>query len=200
MSNRTRNSQTQGFTLVELLVVVAVIGVLASIAAVNFSNALVKCRVAVAKSDLKALSESIEMYRMDHQTVLSTMGAFEPGYFERLRPLTTPIAYMNQLPTDPFQPMDSAFMFPEEEAHLWYNQMYAYNRGDAENGGSVVNDDGSFDYTYSLASTGPDHQLKYPYYFYPKGFVKPGRYIYNPSNGMVSEGEIFHRSVNASAN
>lgn len=190
----------QAFTLIELLVVVAVIGVLASIAAVNFSDALIKCRVAVSRSDLKALADSIEMYRMDNQSVLPTQGAFEPSYFDRLRPLTTPVAYMSQLPTDPFQPMESSFMFPEEESHLWYNQMYAYNRGDVENGGSETREDESFNYTYSIAGTGPDHRLKYPYYFYPQGFVKPGRYIYNPSNGIQSEGEIFHRSVNASVN
>jgi type II secretion system protein G len=189
-------NRTKGFTLIELLVVVAVIGVLASIAAVNFSNALIKCRVAVAKSDLKALSQAIEMYRMDNQTVLPAEGAFDPSYFERLRPLTSPIAYMSQLPTDPFQPMTSFFMFEEDAAHLWVNKMYVYNRGDVENGGITAGKDGKFEYPYSIASTGPDHHLKYPYYFFPKGFVKPERYIYNPTNGMNSEGEIFVRSSN----
>lgn len=183
------------FTLIELLVVAAVIGVLASIAVPNFMNALVKCRVAKVKSDLKALSHSIEVYRMDYQTVLPAVGAFEPSYFERLRPLTTPVAYMSQLPTDPFQPMLSFFMFTEDEAHYWHNQMYVYNRGDVENGGSQTDGQGHLEFPYSIASTGPDHRLKYPYYYYPKGFVMPEWYVYNPTNGINSGGDMFYRST-----
>ncbi len=186
------------FTLVELLVVVAVIGVLTSIAVTNFSDAMVRSKIARVQADLKALSTSIEMYRMDNGTVLPANGAFDPAYVERLRPLTTPIAYMAQLPTDPFQPMESPFMFEEDEAHRWENQMYVYNRGDAENGGSQLQNDGNYRYTWSIASTGPDHRLRYPYYFYPKGFVMPEWYVYNSSNGIFSGGEIFARSINAS--
>lgn len=190
--------RSQAFTLVELIVVVAVIGVLTSIAVPNFSEALVRSKVARVQSDLKALSTSVEMYRMDNGTVLPVKGAFDPAYVERLRPLTTPIAYMGQLPTDPFQPMESPYMFDEDEAHRRENQMYVYNRGDAENGGSQMQDEGNYGFAWSIASTGPDHHLKYPYYFYPKGFVMPEWYIYNPSNGIISGGEIFARSMNAS--
>ncbi len=188
----------QAFTLIELLVVVAVIGVLTSIAVPHFSDALIRSKVAQVKSEQKALRDAIELYRLDHQTVPPAQGPFEPSYFDRLRPLTSPIAYMNILPTDPFQPMKSSFMFSEEEAHRYENRMYIYNRGDAENGGATVMDDNNFAFTWSLASTGPDHRLLYPYYYYPRGFVKPTWYEYHPSNGVISGGEIFKRSINAS--
>lgn len=187
----------RGFTLMELLVVVAVIGVLASIAVPNFSNALIRSKTARVQSDQKALTTAMEMYRMDNQTVPPVESAFVPGYFERLRPLTTPVAYIASLPTDPFQPMLSPYMVDEEEAHRYENRMYVYNRGDVENGVSQIDDDGGFTFTWSIASTGPDSRLSYPYYYYPKGFVMPEWYEYHPSNGIMSGGNIFKRSLNA---
>lgn len=189
----------RGFTLIELLIAVFIIGVLASIAVPNFMQAQVKAKVARSLGDLKTIAEGVELYRTDRGTVLQTDGPFAPSYFDRLRPLTTPIAYITDLPTDPFQPMKSPFMFPEEEAHLWQNRMYVYNRGDAENGASHGAKKQAFGFTWSVAGTGPDHRINYPYYFFPPGFVMPEWYIYNPSNGTISGGEIFYRSLNSRA-
>ena len=142
------------FTLTELLVVVAVIGVLSSIAVPQFSNALIRSKVARVHSDHMALQTAIELYRLDYQTVLPTEGAFDPSYFDRLRPLTTPVAYMSRLPADPFQPMESSFMFAEEEANRYENRMYVYNRGDVETGISEAEEKARISFTWSLASTG----------------------------------------------
>lgn len=192
-----KNKRKLGFTLIELLVVVSVIGVLSSIAVANFSDAFIRTKVARAKSDLKALTTAIELYRVDHQTVPPVQGPFEPSYYQRLEHLIEPIAYMNELPTDPFQPMISPYMFPEEEAYKYENRMYVYNRGDADNGGAVVDEHNDLFFTWSMASVGPDSRLKYPYYYYPSGFRQPEWYEYNPSNGVISGGEIFQRSHNA---
>lgn len=186
-----------GFTLVELLVSAAVIGILVSIAAANLNRARIKAMTAQTMSDLRLIGGAIEAYRLDRGMPPVTDGPFAPGYFERLRPLTTPVAYIVSPPTDPFQPMESPFMFPVEEAGLWRNRMYVYNRGDAENGASSGGRDGVFGYPWSLAGVGPDRRLKYPYYYFPPGFVMPEWYEYNPSNGIASGGELFRRSVNA---
>lgn len=189
--------KNKGFTLIELLVVAAVLGVLAAIAAANFTDAFIKAKVARVNSDLRALATAIEVYRVNHGTVLITDGPFAPGYFDRLQALTTPVVYINRLPTDPFQPMKHPFLFPEEEANKWQNQMYIYNRGDAANGASHAVTHRKFDFTWSLTSTGPDQILHYPYYFYPKNFVMPEWYVYDNTNGIQSGGDIFYRSINA---
>ena len=54
------------FTLIELLIVVAIIGILAAIAVPNFVNAMTRAKVARVQSELKSLSSAIEMYNLDN--------------------------------------------------------------------------------------------------------------------------------------
>ena len=54
-----------GFTLVELLVVVAVIGIISSIAVANLLNALDKARQKRSMTDLRTIATSVEAYATD---------------------------------------------------------------------------------------------------------------------------------------
>ncbi len=56
----------RGFTLLELLVVVALIGILLALAAVSFSQAQKKSRNAKRQSDIQKISLSLEDYFGDH--------------------------------------------------------------------------------------------------------------------------------------
>lgn len=56
----------KGFTLVELLVVMAILGILAVITLANFSTSQAKARDAQRKSDLKQISIALEAYYADH--------------------------------------------------------------------------------------------------------------------------------------
>ena len=67
-----KNSTQKGFTLVELLVVIGIIGVLASIIMVNLSSAKYRANDAKRKSDLKNLSLALSQYYNDNGNYPST--------------------------------------------------------------------------------------------------------------------------------
>lgn len=57
----------KGFTLIELMIVVAIIGILAAIAIPQFSAYRVRAYNAAAMSDLKSLQTAFEMYFNDNE-------------------------------------------------------------------------------------------------------------------------------------
>jgi len=58
----TSLNKNKGFTLLELLVVISIIGVLVSLGAVSYSTAQKKGRDAKRKSDLKSIQNGFEQY------------------------------------------------------------------------------------------------------------------------------------------
>ena len=63
---RTKRAQ-DGFTLVELMVVMLIIGVLAAIAIPSYISSLKSAREAVLKEDLHVMRQAIDSYTMDKQ-------------------------------------------------------------------------------------------------------------------------------------
>ena len=79
--NKLRVSANKGFTLVELMIVVAIIGILAAIAIPNFINYQMKAKTAEAKTNLGAIKTSQEAYRAENDSYLlcATAPANVPG-------------------------------------------------------------------------------------------------------------------------
>jgi general secretion pathway protein G len=64
---RGRRNQDAGFTLMELMIVMMIIGVLATLAIPSFVGAVKSAREAVLKEDLRVMRSAIDAYTMDKQ-------------------------------------------------------------------------------------------------------------------------------------
>ncbi len=63
--SRTVRSQA-GFTMIEIMVVIAILGILAAMIVPQVTGRDDKARVQVAKSDIKAIASALELYKMDN--------------------------------------------------------------------------------------------------------------------------------------
>jgi prepilin-type N-terminal cleavage/methylation domain-containing protein len=85
--------ERKAFTLIELLIVVAIIAILALIAVPNFLEAQMRSKVARVHADMRALTVAMEAYFVDWNVYPRSL---------KPEPMTTPIPYIATLPTDAF--------------------------------------------------------------------------------------------------
>lgn len=97
----------RAFTLIELLIVVAIIAILAAIAIPNFLEAQVRAKVARVQSEFRTMKTAMFLYQVDTNEWPDSEDSPPPvvdhSTFWNLRELSTPIAYISEVPyQDPF--------------------------------------------------------------------------------------------------
>lgn len=90
MENAMVTKQNKGFTLLELLVVVGIIGILMAIAAVSFAQAQKKARDNRRRSDLRAIQNALEQYYSDNNSAYPAY-AYSSASFSTYLPNSTTI-------------------------------------------------------------------------------------------------------------
>jgi prepilin-type N-terminal cleavage/methylation domain-containing protein len=195
-----RRLHDPAFTLIELLIVVAIIAILAAIAVPNFLEAQTRSKVSRVKADMRSLATGLEAYAVDYNQyalrltlgVAVTLPNQHPSLV-RLLPLTTPVSYLTSIPEDAFR-----HLIAGGSNHSWENdplrKAYMYSRGDVRAGStsSLGNR------VYTMNSSGPDNNIASDSYYTVdemisferlNNSVTPARY--DPTNGTVSQGDIF---------
>ena len=76
----------RGFTLIELMIVIAIIAILAAILIPNFAHARAESITAACEDNLKSLSTAMEEYAVDNSGTYTA---------------TLPVTYLKYMPTDP---------------------------------------------------------------------------------------------------
>jgi general secretion pathway protein G len=99
-------SRAGGFSLIEILVVVVIMGILGAIIVPNLLGRPDQARVAAAESDLRALSNALDMYRLDNFNYPSTDQGLEalvtkPSGFPEPKNYN-PDGYVKNIPIDPW--------------------------------------------------------------------------------------------------
>lgn len=189
---------SRAFTLIELLIVVAIIAILAAIAVPNFMEAQIRAKASRAKADIRTLTTGLQTYAVDYNGF--------PDIFTRLNTVTTPVQYLTVLPTDPFR--------KPRGNRMWHRGYYRYGAMplDHPNRFAVasVAADTDIDTYYDGAADSEDtdnweadnQALRFYPGFSSELFSEQGRladsgesrirYIaYDATNGTVSNGDLF---------
>jgi general secretion pathway protein G len=99
-----RHAAQRGFTLIELMVVLVIIGVLASLVVPSVLDRVDEAKVTAARTDVNSLMEALKRYRLDNQRYPTS----EQGLQALVaKPTTGPIPpnwkpTLDKLPNDPW--------------------------------------------------------------------------------------------------
>jgi general secretion pathway protein G len=99
-----RSARQAGFTLIELMVVMVIIGVLAALIVPNVLERADEAKVTAARTDVNNLMQALKLYKLDNQAYPTT----EQGLQALVnKPTTGPTPgnwkpYLDKLPNDPW--------------------------------------------------------------------------------------------------
>jgi prepilin-type N-terminal cleavage/methylation domain-containing protein len=196
-----KSLRTKAFTLIELLIVVAIIAILAAIAVPNFLEAQVRSKISRARSDMRTLATAIESYAVDQ-------GRAPLGYWEYYNAkgnvpvnqrnwcfiqLTTPVAYMTSWLKDPFGSFPPEGETREESKFYYYETVLPGPYQSTDPAYSTAHSRGYTWITYSVGPRKLEEEPWIPWMLAGLSYsldVSLGG-VYDATNGTVSKGKLY---------
>lgn len=101
-----KQQKISGFTLLEVMVVMVIIGILAALIVPNVMGRLDDAKIVAAKSDIAGLAQALKLYRLDNGRYPSSEQGLQALV---VKPTTEPLpqnwktnGYLDKLPKDPW--------------------------------------------------------------------------------------------------
>lgn len=137
MNNQMQQRKQRGFTLIEIMVVVVILGILAAFVVPNLMDKPVQAKITKAKSDITVIESALDLYRLDNNRYPST----DEGLDALMdKPADAPAwkegGYIKKLPKDPWG-NDYQYLNPGIHSTI---DIFSYG-GDGADGGDAVNAD-----------------------------------------------------------
>lgn len=138
----TMKPQQKGFTLIELMVVIVILGILAGVVVPRIMDNPDKARVAKAKHDITALGSALDVYRLDNFTYPTTDQGLEALVTQPSEAANWKSGgYIKKLKKDPWG-NDYLYLNPGQHGEL---DIYSLGADGAPGGEGVFADIGSWD-------------------------------------------------------
>lgn len=191
----------RAFTLIELLIVVAIIAILSAIAVPNFLEAQTRAKASKGMADMRTFSTAINMYAIDwstypldgavltnHSSIFPTRHPSDAHNLTKYAgpAITTPVAYLTAQPLDPFEPENA----PQEFKWYFYSNFPQAAKWLTANTGTVppmISSRINLFGDWLLVSSGPDRDRR-------DIGASSGSDVcngfYDATNGTVSNGDI----------
>lgn len=184
-------TRAQAFTLIELLIVVAIIAILAAIAVPNFLEAQVRSKCSRVKADMRTIATAMESYAVDNNKYPPNYDSgFYPGMPTNdesltFAALTTPIAYAVSAPRDVFRPDPQELSRGNYFEYVASDSVLGLTNGKYTAGLKAFYESTSI--RWSISSIGPDRHNDVVGHYMDVA----ANYTYDPTNGTVSGGDIW---------
>ncbi len=140
-----RSDRRAGFTLVELMVVIVIIGLLATVVAINVLPSQDRAMIGKARADVATLEQAVETYRLDNLVFPTTdqglqalaappAGLAQPGRYRQG-------GYVRRLPEDPW---GNPYQYRHPSAHGGQFDVWSWGADGREGGDGNDADSGNW--------------------------------------------------------
>jgi general secretion pathway protein G len=127
---RMNHKRDAGFTLVELMIVMAIIGVLLTVAIPSYMGAVRQAREAVLKEDLHTLRSAIDSYTADKQKAPQSLDDLVNE------------GYLREIPVDPMTRAKDTWQTSQSDAYRSLDQTDSGGLDDVHSGSQDQGSDG----------------------------------------------------------